>query len=106
MCGVSPLLMKRRSRQRWVNDPEAFCALLAKIIPTKVADENDNPLNLRVMIDRPPKKPESNGLQEPRAKCRLSESFCLATKHRWAICARNGHPGSMVGLTTLVLSDR
>jgi hypothetical protein len=35
-------------------DPKAFCALLGKLIPVKVAGDEDNALVLRVAIDRPP----------------------------------------------------
>ena len=35
-------------------DPKAFCALLGKLIPAKVAGDDDNPLVLHATIDRPP----------------------------------------------------
>jgi hypothetical protein len=35
-------------------DPKAFCALLGKLIPAKVAGDEDNPLVLHATIDRPP----------------------------------------------------
>jgi hypothetical protein len=34
-------------------DPKAFCALLGKLIPAKVAGDEDNPLVLHATIDRP-----------------------------------------------------
>jgi hypothetical protein len=33
-------------------DPKAFCALLGKLIPAKVAGDEDNPLVLHATIDR------------------------------------------------------
>jgi hypothetical protein len=33
---------------------KAFCALLGKLIPVKVAGDEDNPLVLHATIDRPP----------------------------------------------------
>ena len=36
------------------SDPKAFCTLLAKIIPAKVAGDEENPSALRVTVDRPP----------------------------------------------------
>src|SRR5262245_13707334 len=38
------------------DDPKAFCALLAKIIPVKVAGDEDNPMALRVTIDAPARR--------------------------------------------------
>ena len=35
-------------------DPKAFCAFLGKLIPVKVADDDENPLVLRVTVDGPP----------------------------------------------------
>jgi hypothetical protein len=35
-------------------DPKAFCALLGKLIPVKVAGDEGNALVLRVAVDRPP----------------------------------------------------
>ena len=35
-------------------DPRAFCALLGKLIPVKVAGEEENVLVRRVAVDRPP----------------------------------------------------
>jgi hypothetical protein len=35
-------------------DPKAFCALLGKLIPVKVAGDAEEPPVLRMTIDRPP----------------------------------------------------
>jgi hypothetical protein len=35
-------------------DPKAFCTLLGKLIPVKVAGDAENPSVLRVTIDAPP----------------------------------------------------
>ena len=35
-------------------DPKAFCALLGKLIPAKVAGDEDNPITVLATIDRPP----------------------------------------------------
>ena len=49
------------------SDPKAFCTLLAKIIPAKVAGDEENPSALRVTRRSPyPTRRESNGLPEQR----------------------------------------
>ena len=48
-------------------DPKAFCALLGKLIPVKVAGDEENPLVLQGDHRRAhPKKLESSGLLEQR----------------------------------------
>ena len=38
------------------DDPKAFCALLGKVIPVKLEGGEDNPVVMRVAIDRPPQE--------------------------------------------------
>jgi hypothetical protein len=39
-----------------VTEPKAFCALLGRILPVMVEGDADNPMVLKVMVDRPPEE--------------------------------------------------
>ena len=41
-------------RQIAKDDPRTFCALLGKTMPTVIAGDEDNPMTIRVAVDRPP----------------------------------------------------
>ena len=44
-------------------DPKAFCALLGKLIPVKVAGDAEDPPVLRMTIDAPPKETREQWLE-------------------------------------------
>lgn len=43
-------------RRLMTSDPKAFCTLLGKTMPTVVAGDAENPVALRMLIDRPPEE--------------------------------------------------
>ena len=51
-------------------DPKAFCALLGKLIPVKVAGDAEDPPVLRMTIDAPPDETREQWLAQnsPRAR--------------------------------------
>ena len=44
-------------------DPKAFCALLGKLIPVKVAGDAEDPPVLRMMVDAPPPETREQWLE-------------------------------------------
>ena len=61
-------------------DPKAFCALLGKLIPVKVAGDAEDPPVLRMGRSTPrPKKPESSGLNERPESAELPRAIAGPT---------------------------
>jgi hypothetical protein len=52
-------------------DPKAFCTLLGKLIPVKVADDAENSSVLRVAVDRPPDETREQWLARTARECGL-----------------------------------
>ena len=46
-----------------INDPKAFCALLGKLIPVKVAGDAEDPPVLRMTVDAPPAETREQWLE-------------------------------------------
>ena len=64
-------------------DPKAFCALLGKLIPAKVAGDEDKALVLQVAIDRPPDETREQWLARTARERGLSP-VAVGTAAGWA----------------------
>jgi hypothetical protein len=69
-------------------DPKAFCALLGKLIPAKVAGDAESPLVLGVMVDRPPQETREQWL------ARRYRELGIAAPSTLMVTAAGGSKGS------------
>ena len=77
-------------RQVAREDPETFCAFPPRPCPRVLAGDEDNPMTLRVTVDRP----ESNGLLEQRESGDYSPQQLWAPQPGKLIPVKVVRPGS------------
>src|SRR5215510_4555756 len=61
-----------------ITDPKSFCALLGKMVPIKVEDD-DNPPVLKVMVDRPPEETREQWLERRSRELGINTTALVTT---------------------------